>query len=416
MIAKWFCPFRVLFFPLIVLCFSQINAAFTYPVLLGDSSADKKPLSWLIQQMDNLPEQKRMDDSAVKDQLLVFERMQHMFIPFSCMTKLIDEYMSRFQAQFNVVDDISLSYCQKKILPSISEIVFIGDIHGSAHSLLKIIKNHVDDNFKIINDNLHIVFTGDYVDRGTYGVEVWYTLLRLKLANWDKIFIQRGNHENLNQNSDTPIGFYSELVAKYGVENGPIYLKKFDELYKQLVLVLYLKSGDKWIQCCHGAIEPCCDMRYFLGCSEMVGAIDFNKIGYGRTDAVNGFVWGDFHGNGSTIEMNLKRASWIDYLATCDMVNWFKESGIQLLFRGHQHDAGGLSLFKDQTQLGAPLQWDGVVSMEEWAEARIVVAHQKIPIFTFTAATEYGIVDRAVYGILKTAPRFEGWILTPVIV
>lgn len=416
MICKWFHKFRVLFFVLIVLRLPQINAAFGYPVLLSDSSADKKPLSWLIQQMDSLPEQKRMDDSAVKDQLHVFGLIQYMFIPFSCMSKLIEEYMNRFQVQFNIATDVNLSYCQKQNVPSGGEIVFVGDIHGSAHSLIKIIKNHVDDNFKIIKNNLYIVFTGDYVDRGMYGVEVWYTLLRLKLANWDKIFILRGNHENLNQNSDTPIGFFAELVAKYGVDNASGYLKKFDELYKRLVLVLYLKSGDSWIQCCHGAIDPCCDMRYFLNNSEMVGSIDFSKIGYGRTDVLNGFLWGDFHGNGSTIEMNLRRISWLDHLTTCDMVQWFKDSGIQAIFRGHQHDSGGLSIFKDQQQQGAPIQWDGVVSQEEWAVGQIVVAHQKIPIFTFTTATEYGIVDRAVYGILKTDLRFEDWILNPVII
>ena len=408
--------FRALFFVLIVLWLPWINSASGLPILLGDSSADKKPLSWLIQQMENMPEQRRMDDSVVDDQLKVFSHLPQLFIPFSCISKLIEEYLSLFQAQFNFAIDVNLSYCQKQNVPLGGEIVFVGDIHGSAHSLLKIIKKHVADDFKIIKNNLYIVFTGDYVDRGMYGVEVWYTLLRLKLANWDKVFVLRGNHENLLQNSDTPVGFFAELVAKYGVDNGVIYLKKFDELYKRLVLVLYLKSGDNWIQCCHGAIDPCCDMRYFLNNSEMVSYIDFNKIGYGRTDAVNGFVWGDFQGNGSTIEMNLRRISWLEYLSTCDMVKWFKESGIHAIFRGHQHNSGGLSLFKDQTQLGAPIQWDGVVSMEEWAEARIVVAHQKIPIFTFTTATEYGIVDRAVYGILKTDLRFEDWILNPVII
>ncbi|MFH1253954.1 MAG: metallophosphoesterase family protein [bacterium] len=416
MIFKRFYPFRVLYFVLIVLCLPRVNAASGYPVLLGDSSADKKPLSWLIQQIDNLPEQKRMDDSVVKDQLQVFGHIQQMFIPFSCMNKLIEEYVSRFQAQFNIVADVNISYCQKQNIPSGSEIVFVGDIHGSVHSLLKIIKNHIDDNFKIIKDNLYIVFTGDYVDRGMYGVEVWYALLRLKLANWDRVFVLRGNHENLNQNSDTPIGFFAELIAKYGVDNAANYLKKFDELYKRLVLVLYLKSGDSWIQCCHGAIDPCCDMRYFLNNSEMLGSIDFNKIGYGRTDVVNGFMWGDFQGNGSIIEMNLKRIIWLEYLSTCDMVKWFKDSGIQAIFRGHQHDAGGLSMFKDQLQQGPPIQWDGVVSMEEWGMGMIKVAHQKIPIFTFTAATEYGIAERAVYGILKTALRFEDWILSPVII
>ena len=49
-----------------------------------------------------------------------------------------------------------------------------------------------------------MVFTGDFVDRGRNGLEVWYTLLSLKCApgNWDKVFLIRGNHETCEISDD----------------------------------------------------------------------------------------------------------------------------------------------------------------------------------------------------------------------
>ena len=38
----------------------------------------------------------------------------------------------------------------------------------------------------------YMVFLGDYLDRGHYGMEVVYTLLRLKFENWDRVFLLKG--------------------------------------------------------------------------------------------------------------------------------------------------------------------------------------------------------------------------------
>ena len=51
----------------------------------------------------------------------------------------------------------------------------------------------IDDNFVLIPENLYMIFLGDYVDRGQFGAEVLYTILRLKLANPDHVFMVRGN-------------------------------------------------------------------------------------------------------------------------------------------------------------------------------------------------------------------------------
>ena len=100
-----------------------------------------------------------------------------------------------------------------------SQIIVFGDIHGKCDSLLRTLlrlKNEIgflNDNFKIANENDYMLFLGDYSGRGEFSVDVWYTLIRLKLANPDRVMLLRGNHETVNQAVHD--GFEYEIRAKY---------------------------------------------------------------------------------------------------------------------------------------------------------------------------------------------------------
>ncbi|MEW6157747.1 MAG: hypothetical protein AB1813_09955, partial [Verrucomicrobiota bacterium] len=81
-------------------------------------------------------------------------------------------------------------FAQKLIVPAASEIFFHADLHGDIRSLLAQLnwlnEQKYLDGFKIARNDFYMVFFGDYADRGVYGVEVLYTLYRLKLANPDR--------------------------------------------------------------------------------------------------------------------------------------------------------------------------------------------------------------------------------------
>src|SRR5262249_15855633 len=112
---------------------------------------------------------------------------------------------------------------------------------------------------------------GDYTDRGMYGVEVLYTLLRLKLANPQRVCLIRGNHEDVTLAVN--YGFLAEIQAKYGREFN---VTKIMRSYDCLPLVLYLGCGDNFIQCNHGGMEPGFDPTGLL---EAEGTLRFQFLG-----------------------------------------------------------------------------------------------------------------------------------------
>ena len=92
----------------------------------------------------------------------------------------------------------------------------------------------------------HIIFLGDYVDRGPQGVENLELLLTLLLDDPNYIIMLRGNHESPTMNYY--YGFRDEVVNKLGYEA----LKSIEELYECLPIAATAKG----VVMLHGGV-PC---------------------------------------------------------------------------------------------------------------------------------------------------------------
>uniref|UniRef100_H3G7L8 Serine/threonine specific protein phosphatases domain-containing protein n=3 Tax=Phytophthora ramorum TaxID=164328 RepID=H3G7L8_PHYRM len=65
-----------------------------------------------------------------------------------------------------------------------------GDLHGQLEDLLTIL-----DKCGVPSSKTWYLFNGDFVDRGSHGVEVMLLLLAFKLLHPEFVFLNRGNHE-----------------------------------------------------------------------------------------------------------------------------------------------------------------------------------------------------------------------------
>ena len=109
-------------------------------------------------------------------------------LPLELLPEILDHLrfglFSLHLAQLKLIDAVSFQpFAEKLVLPCDAVAVVLGDLHGDIRSLLRVLdelqRQKTLDGFKLRDAKHHLIFLGDYTDRGHYGTEVLYTLLRL---------------------------------------------------------------------------------------------------------------------------------------------------------------------------------------------------------------------------------------------
>ena len=99
-----------------------------------------------------------------------------------------------------------------------------GDTHGQFYDLLNIFENVRG----WPAPNNPYLFNGDYVDRGSFSVEVVTTLFAYKLLYPNSFFLSRGNHEGKQMNK--MYGFEGEVKHKYDESVMTLFTETFNWL------------------------------------------------------------------------------------------------------------------------------------------------------------------------------------------
>ena len=355
-------------------------------------------------------------------------------------------------------------FAQKLEVEAGTKLIVHGDFHGDIHSLNGLLERlnqqKILDGFKIIRPQTQFLFLGDYTDRGVYGSEVIYTLLRLKLANQDKVQLVRGNHEDLSLTAR--YGFFAELVGKYGRDYD---LRKPLRLYDFLPVVLYLGCDDNFVQCNHGGMEPGFNPITLLQAApttafQLIGTLkqetylkthaDFLEgvdPSYRRqytsmlrdfrpnspVDPVTlGFMWNDFSilSSDPSLSYNPGRAWVYGQAATQHILKHSSNSThrVRAVMRAHQHSSlmdpmmrrlvgcRGIHRHWQANDTQALLQADPR-QLETILESQAKRSFRDGSVFTINVAPDsaYGIgckFDFDTYGELDTAKEFTDWTLT----
>lgn len=125
-----------------------------------------------------------------------------------------------FEAQPSLVE---ISVPPTDSLNNPSHVTVCGDTHGQFYDVLNIFK--INGYPSASNPYL---FNGDFVDRGSFSVEVILTYLLFKFACPDGIYLLRGNHETKNMNKI--YGFEGEVKHKYDDKIFDLFLEVFCHL------------------------------------------------------------------------------------------------------------------------------------------------------------------------------------------
>lgn len=125
-------------------------------------------------------------------------------------------------------------------IDDLEEITVCGDIHGQYFDLLNIFKLNGNPS----HENPYL-FNGDFIDRGSFSVEVVMTMLAWKVCLPQHFFMSRGNHEAKQLNK--MYGFEGEVKHKYDI--------KVYDIFSQLFCFLPIGHViNKKVLCVHGGL------------------------------------------------------------------------------------------------------------------------------------------------------------------
>lgn len=135
---------------------------------------------------------------------------------------------------------------KKKIrvtLPENTRVIAVGDIHGQLNRLVKVLA--LVDRYRLANPvtNDHLVFLGDYTDRGAGSAEVIELLASRRLKNTKQAHTEtflRGNHEVLVQEALTQTGTRGDLWWR----NGGLYTVSSYLQYQKIEIPINASNED----------------------------------------------------------------------------------------------------------------------------------------------------------------------------
>lgn len=282
---------------------------------------------------------------------------------------------------------------QKSALTDGDTVILCGDIHGSIHALMRILRSlrqagYISDDFELA-PRTKLIFLGDYEDRGRYGVEVIFTLMYMKIKNKDRLFLLRGNHDGDDNNSST-FGFKYELAKKMHIDT--VGIEKINQKIMTALPILALclvkdDTKDRVI-CCHGCVPSVHDTSF--------------KEALANTS--------DFIGLGSDeVQMKIQKDIQSTYFYTVpptELIAALHFYGIKAQFNGHAHGERALTVLDTSVQKNAK----GLQPRKPYvgeATFQRISTYSTIPVYTLSNCPEFTKGEG--YAIISVNGVYENW-------
>ncbi|ORZ03546.1 Metallo-dependent phosphatase-like protein [Syncephalastrum racemosum] len=167
-------------------------------------------------------ETKQIDSDFVKQMIQRFKDQKKIHKKYAFMASIIMAVRKIMMEAPSLID---------VKVPSDGMLTVCGDVHGQFYDFINIfeLNGYPDEKHAYL-------FNGDFVDRGSFSVEVILTLFAYKWLYPDRLYLARGNHETDNMNK--VYGFEGEVKAKFS----EMMFKLFSETFNALPLAHVIES------------------------------------------------------------------------------------------------------------------------------------------------------------------------------
>jgi hypothetical protein len=276
--------------------------------------------------------------NRIETMAFLYEKKKISTLFLEIQLKLLDDWIDSTRTVHTPTESTSSI---KIIRPTINEkFIIIGDFHGSfttfIRHLLRFRKMGIMNDTCIIDNNYHLIFLGDIVDRGKYGYEIMILLYLLKKRNPNNIHLNRGNHEE--EITNTNYGLQEEIYKQFNTDSVYTELNK-TMLYQHSAILIRDPNDGKYIYLAHGGLptQELIPNKITLHTEFIIPSTENIIINEGESSNIR---WNDFYGDLNS-GLNSKRTDPklrpTIHIIGQDILNFVRDNyNVKLIIRAHQ--------------------------------------------------------------------------------
>jgi diadenosine tetraphosphatase ApaH/serine/threonine PP2A family protein phosphatase len=262
----------------------------------------------------------------------------------SNFVKTVESVISLLRGESGKLGRLTISERLVTLEPT-GEAIVVGDLHGDLDSLITILQKSQFTQKIAQSKDATLIFLGDYGDRGPYSAEVYYTILKLKLAYPEQVILLRGNHEGPEDLTASPHDLPIQFQARFK-DKGPEAYSKVRELFPYLYNAVLVEERCLMV---HGGLFPNIKSIQDLASAHLT---------HPEQDFLEDLLWSDPNDMVKTFLNSPRGAGKLFGKRVTETV--LNKLGVKVLIRGHEqcqegfklnHDGKVLTLF---SRKGAP--------------------------------------------------------------
>jgi protein phosphatase len=252
-------------------------------------------------------------------------------VPSGGFVKTVENAINLLLGESGKIGNLTITEHLVTLEPA-GEALIIGDLHGDLKSLIYILQNSGFTQKLAENKDSTIIFLGDYGDRGPHSVEVYYTVLKLKLAFPEQVVLLRGNHEGPDDLKASPHDLPMQFQDRFK-ENWKKAYSKIRELFSCLYTALMVKERCLMV---HGGLSPNINSVQDLARAHLT---------HPKTEFLEDLLWSDPNDMVKTVLYSPRGAGKLFGRTVTE--NILNKLCVKVLIRGHEQCKNGFKINHD---------------------------------------------------------------------
>lgn len=242
--------------------------------------------------------------------------------------KTVEKTINLLHSQSGKIGYLNIMESLVQLEPS-GEALIIGDLHGDLESLIHILSSSRFTQKMDRREDAFLIFLGDYGDRGMHSAEVYYLILKLKLAFPRQIVLLRGNHEGPEDLMASPHDLPVNLQVRFR-GNWALAYSKVRKLFSLLCNAVFVEKRYLMI---HGGLSPKIRSIQDLAHANMT---------YPEKEFLEDLLWSDPDDSVQNVLSSPRGAGRLFGKSVTEKV--LRKLNVKILIRGHEPSFEGFKL------------------------------------------------------------------------